>query len=1000
MRLHTLGVTAFGPFAGSESVDFEALTGSGLFLLHGPTGAGKTSVLDAVCFGLYGVVPGARQQAARLRSDHADPGVALRVVLEVTLRGRRIRLTRSPGWDRPKRRGTGTTREQPKVLLEEVTCGGSATTNEDTVVLSTRMDEAGQLVHDLVGMSAEQFAQVAMLPQGRFAEFLRADAETRRPLLEQLFGTARFSAVEVWLAERRRQADREFLDARSELTGVVARIVEVAGLPGAPRDVDDAGVLDWAGGLLTEATAQADTQRRIEAAAVTELEQSRCAADAAALLAEQQFRHRSAQTRATELAAVSEQTRAARAELAAARRAATLQPLLEDLDRTATSERAALAAERHARAELPPALSACPPDQLRRVAAEQHREIAVLESRVGDVATETRLAATIQIESDRAEQHGLAVARLRTVVAAAPAQQAELDRRLATARVAATEQSHLSRNLDALDSRLCAARRRDELMAGEISLASRASAAVDAAQRASQHWLDLRQSRLEGMAAELARALTSGQPCPVCGASEHPAPARPASDPVTTTQERAAQAAAATADTLRRELTEQLTALREELAGARARAGAEPAADLATVVDTARDRLEGAMSQAGLLPALQQELRELRERLDAAQAELELETRAHAQAVTNLAGARERREELAAELALVRGEDASIEHRRARLHRIAMAAETAAMAAEEAARARAALGRAAVDADSRVAQAGFPSAASALAALRDPSAVNALEQQLARRAADEQAVTTVLADAELLAAAQLPPADRAAAARTLTQAQHALGEAAGARRAGDAVAVRLEALTSELAHRLEKLRPVREHLDLVTGLSTLMEGTSGDNALRMRLSAYVLAARLEQVAAAASERLLRMSSGRFTLVHSDESLRNRGRSGLGLRVCDAWTGVQREPSTLSGGETFFASLALALGLADVVTSEAGGTAVDTLFIDEGFGSLDDETLEAVLDVLDGLRAGGRAVGLVSHVPELRSRIPSQLHVRKGRHGSSLEQGHRSVAGAA
>jgi DNA repair protein SbcC/Rad50 len=150
----------------------------------------------------------------------------------------------------------------------------------------------------------------------------------------------------------------------------------------------------------------------------------------------------------------------------------------------------------------------------------------------------------------------------------------------------------------------------------------------------------------------------------------------------------------------------------------------------------------------------------------------------------------------------------------------------------------------------------------------------------------------------------------------------------------------------------------------------------------------VLAARLEEVAAAASHRLLRMTAGRYSLVHTD-SRRGGGRSGLGLLACDAWTGADRDTSTLSGGETFMASLALALGLADVVTEEAGGTRIEALFVDEGFGSLDEETLEEVMNVLDGLREGGRCVGIVSHVSELRQRIPAQVRVRKGHSGSTV-----------
>jgi exonuclease SbcC len=182
---------------------------------------------------------------------------------------------------------------------------------------------------------------------------------------------------------------------------------------------------------------------------------------------------------------------------------------------------------------------------------------------------------------------------------------------------------------------------------------------------------------------------------------------------------------------------------------------------------------------------------------------------------------------------------------------------------------------------------------------------------------------------------------------------------------------------------------VRERFAVVRELADLAAGGQG-NRLRMRLSAYVLAARLEAVAAAASVRLQAMSAGRYALEHADDDARGNRRGGLDLRVIDAWTGRDRPPSSLSGGETFLASLALALGLADVVTAEAGGSRLETLFVDEGFGSLDDEgTLDEVLAVLDELRDGGRAVGIVSHVAELRQRIPAQLRVERGRNGSTL-----------
>jgi exonuclease SbcC len=172
-------------------------------------------------------------------------------------------------------------------------------------------------------------------------------------------------------------------------------------------------------------------------------------------------------------------------------------------------------------------------------------------------------------------------------------------------------------------------------------------------------------------------------------------------------------------------------------------------------------------------------------------------------------------------------------------------------------------------------------------------------------------------------------------------------------------------------------------------VSTFAEGKSGDNALQMRLSAYVLAARLQQVVAAANERLHTMSDQRYTLEHSAAKGAGDLRGGLSLLVRDEWTGEARDPATLSGGETFVVSLALALGLADVVTQEAGGADNDTLFVDEGFGSLDPDTLDDVMDTLDELRDGGRVVGVVSHVPEMRTRITAQLRLHKDRTGSHV-----------
>jgi exonuclease SbcC len=198
----------------------------------------------------------------------------------------------------------------------------------------------------------------------------------------------------------------------------------------------------------------------------------------------------------------------------------------------------------------------------------------------------------------------------------------------------------------------------------------------------------------------------------------------------------------------------------------------------------------------------------------------------------------------------------------------------------------------------------------------------------------------------------------------------------------------LAAILKEYGRLAGTGRGPREHAQLLAALADTAAGR-GENTYRMSLNSYVLAARLEQVALAASERLVAMSDGRYLLQHSDAKAARGAKSGLGLEVVDQWTGHRRDTSTLSGGESFMASLSLALGLADVVQQEAGGIQIETLFVDEGFGSLDEQSLEQVMDALEGLRDGGRVVGLVSHVGEMKQRIGTQLQVLKGRNGSTL-----------
>jgi exonuclease SbcC len=560
-------------------------------------------------------------------------------------------------------------------------------------------------------------------------------------------------------------------------------------------------------------------------------------------------------------------------------------------------------------------------------------------------------------------------------------------RRVEHAGEAATRAEQIAGRLGPARGRLEAARRRDGLterisVAEDALLRARTKAAA-----AHERWLGLRDRRLRDIAAELAAELRDGQECAVCGAVEHPRPARASADHVDRHTEETALAVHRESEQRREETEHSLRSLCE------ARAAADTEADGAGTPGLAADAagLERALATARAAAA---DAHTAREALDRAEREHTERLAQHEAAARRGAARTSRREALLSqqvlldkEVVLARGTAASVAERAGDLQIRAGLLEAAA----EAARDLEAAAERLAEADARLADAcrtaGFPTPQDATAAVLHPAELRALQERLDAWQAEDAAISAELSDPALAAAGVRLPADPARAREALETATRRRLRAVSAADEAATCCAELDRLSARATADARQLAPLRESYERVARLASLAAGTSAENEHRMRLESYVLAARLEQVAAAASVRLHRMSAGRYTLVHSDARASGRGRSGLGLHVIDAWTGSERDTATLSGGESFFASLALALGLADVVTEEAGGTRLDTLFIDEGFGSLDEQTLDDVLDVLDSLREQDRTVGIVSHVPDLRQRIPVQLEVVKGRSGS-------------
>ena len=995
MRLHRLEIEAFGPFATRTAIDFDTLSEAGLFLLSGATGAGKTSVLDAVCFALYGDVPGDRSNAKRLRCDQALPEVAPRVVLEVTLGERRFRIERSPAWERPKRRGTGLTTQQASVTMSELRSGAWSP-------LSSRLDETGDLVGRLVGMNLAQFTQVAMLPQGRFQTFLRAKSDERHQLLQQLFRTGRFAEVERWLRDRRLTLVRQDADVHQRVADVVSRVSETTGLPlpdhwdiADLRDaVDGDQLVPWvvelteqARSLLESSREESDDAGRHEAAA-------RSAAERARDEAAQRRRYDGAAQEQVALDRRADDHARDQERLDAAVRAGAVVPLLRHA-------RSCGAAADVARDEAASALRA-----LRgHVASSESTSPEDLDALV---ATATTAAAHVRAAVPRATRAVAASAELER----AGRRLAEVDAEHARAE---TERAALPKRLARLRSDAEAARAARERCVGLDESATTVRERIEAhavvatlrveRDGARQEWLTarevslglkedllaLQQARIEGMAAELAGALASGCSCPVCGSADHPAKAAAAPGAPDARAEKSARTAADNASMLEHAFAAKVHELEASLAGAQARAGDTPVDDLRTTLAALEEQGRATQAVAARSDAVAAKL------ADAEEAEARL-----ARQLSELGAARARldsaREQLAAEVESLQGEIRAIlddtDHGDlasllAHHERTASLARSAASRREHAAAAERSSLEALGAADTAAREAGFDDA--------DHAAGHALPQsevgELTRAVDDHRrrcaAVRDVLAEPAAEALAGTDPPELSVIEAAHHAALERRDQASAALHVASARHQRLTGLRDDLVDLSRTWVPLRNDLELTAGLAGFVEGKSVDNQLKMRLSAYVLAYRLSQVVAAANERLAGMSDQRYSLEHTGRRGAGETRGGLSLLVRDDWSGETRDPATLSGGETFVVSLALALGLSDVVTQESGGARLDTLFVDEGFGSLDAETLDDVMDTLDSLRDGGRVVGLVSHVAEMRDRIPTQLVVTKARTGSTV-----------
>ena len=927
MRPLRLTLSAFGPYAGETVLELEKLGKGGLYLVTGDTGAGKTTLFDAITYALYDHSSGGVREGAMLRCKYADPRTPTFVELEFEVNGQRYTVRRNPEYTRPKVRGEGFTTEKADAVL----------TFPDTRPPVTRAKDVTAAVMEIIGLDYSQFCQIAMIAQGQFTRLLNASTEERSRIFRKLFRTQRYARLQERLQAESAALSQQRTAQNAKLDSLLS------GIQYAPDDPDAAALAalsaqtepDAALALLDALLARQRAAQESTAAALKDTE-AQLDAVQQQLGAAQQARQLAEQLAAkqADLAAAQPVLEAARAESA---RHAGDAAQLDLLAGQATQAKAALAAydelERLCRQQG----TARDAAQLARAQAAQKR--AQLEE----------LAA--KLAADEQELDALADASTRRL--SLETKEKELAQR-------GTALSTLTQRLTACQQLAQKAHRAQEAYRTAAEAKAQAHTRRDALDRAF----------LDAQAGLLAQSLTEGTPCPVCGSTHHPAKAQLPRTAPTQAQVDAAKQEAETADALAQNASAAAQSANAAAEEAR-RSLRRDAEDLLPERFTAPDG-PVQLTFKGMSAVLAEETAALH----AAQAECTTALRRAAADCTRRA---------------------ALEADRQTRTRQRPALEQAASEADRSAAAQAA------QADALEQQiAGQRSALPYPQRAEAQAALDALEaRRTALRTGMEQAQAALKRAEQAQAAAQ--------AAVDALQAQHAAAQAVPAQPLEDlqALQTRLTAARSTLREQEQQLAAqllpnsaaaekyraaaaartqLEQRWQWVSALAATAGGTLTSKQ-KIRLEAYIQMNYLDRILRHANTRLMQMTAGQYELERIGAE-NQRSQSGLDLGVIDHYNGTRRNVKTLSGGESFKASLALALGLSDEVQSAAGGIRLDTLFLDEGFGSLDEESLEQAMRVLAGLTEGDRLVGIISHVSALKDRIDRQVVVRKARTGGS------------
>ena len=1080
MILHNLEFEAFMAYPKRQEINFDTLNNAGVFLLNGPTGAGKTTILDAICYALYGETSSDRESAKLHSTYAAHNGTKPRVLLDVTLHGKRLRIDRTPAYNKPITRGArkGQMREESaKATLAELAPGADPADEKAWTPISSSVAEVNRTIAERTHLTKEQFLKVVLLPQGQFAQFLKSKPKERKELLKKMFPVEHYEQLFAALTEEAKTAQQEVAQDENTQRGYLERArVEMlalqALLDAADPDAEEAAeegnetseqlTVESVTAETLDAWVAGEVERARETSAREKQEQQRLTDEAdrhTRLLTERAQlqadwrEYEQLCERRTRLTERADEHKAQREELAQARAAAPLHAQYAQVH----AESQALAARQQEQAACASALdengnallaalrdenispevtfpeettfaalaSLEPADQENQLEALLDT-LRALQKKDAQLTEEEAAAAALLKQAHSLEQDKSRAEKMLSDLTAQAEQLAEElagystadeERTLAAHLVTEAQQKHdaaqqMQQKLDAASAAVAAAEKKSKRTAtAEQKAQEKWQASAQQALAATEEFKNLQVLRLAQASSLLARELKDGEPCAVCGSIEHPAPAQIAEGEqlieradldAAKEREDKAHKQARTHELAKDRATKAHQEASEALAAARTQyetlvaQGECDVEQTAAQLQQAQTRLAQAQSRVTARDGVLVKVERVRGQQQKAQEALRTIEAAAVEAQTRHRDAAARCEAAAAELAPARAAVGfaqrveAVEGYRAAHQRLARAVLLLGQARE-----RHAL--AAAQAERLLAESSFESAELVQAAVRTPERVDALEQAVAAYELEHARLLegfgreAIVAVAARVAAGEQAPDDLQGVREQVEQlraAAHHLTLREGER---ESVLRSLQGLRAEYAAFRAQTAQRYDRAQMLANLAAAARGdTLGGYEHQVDLVSYVLGAEFECILQSASLHLDRMSEGRYGMVFSDHRAKgSRSGGGLNLEITDTWTDEPREASSLSGGESFLASLSLALGLAEVVQANNGGIELDTLFIDEGFGTLDAETLDMVMGTIESLRDSGRTIGLISHVEEMKNRIPAQIVVEKGQNGSSV-----------